>query len=548
MRPLTVAVLAGLAVVVGMPRPAAAQTTIVTHSGAVLRAAPSDTATAVTALPKQTAIELWRGMPEPGQQWFEVRATPSSSVEGVKGWIRADDIQLSSGILALWWRRLSEAAAQLPAEISATTDPETAQWLSFQLGYTYQLMQRLDDAAALFERLARQRPINARTPFGYLAAARVQLERQNAQGSLRVYEALLDAEPDFVVSDRACAASGVAFDHRLCSGEPRITARAGAWRALIDRQAATDRVVVDSAATAEQKARAWFGLAEEWERKNAVDPGRQETGVPSEDPQRCYAAAIAAAPGTVLAGNAQWRLIALSAPYEWEGNVTGMAQWLTRKFGDFLSDYPSHPHAGEALFNVARARWAAAGYPEVFGYIFTPGGWPAWRARAAVLDAWFDTRGFGGGAGGPVLPVNRDETLRALAMFKDVVTRYPTSPAAAEAQYDAAVILDYCLNDKARAIVDFEAFLTLAPQLEPFATKARARLTALRRDANRRIVKPIVDRHSIDKYHAPTSSQTLRPPTRDCRARLPIAGALSRAQVHQGRSCQRLSENSERFP
>ncbi len=111
-------------------------------------------------------------------------------------------------------------------------------------------------------------------------------------------------------------------------------------------------------------------------------------------------------------------------------NVASGAEWLTGEYGAFVRDYPSHPHAGEALFKVAQATWATAGYPEVFGYIFTPDGWPAWRTKAAELEVRFDTGGFGGGSKGPVLPVNRDETLRALAMFKDedVVARYPTSP------------------------------------------------------------------------------------------------------------------------
>ena len=107
---------------------------------------------------------------------------------------------------------------------------------------------------------------------------------------------------------------------------------------------------------------------------------------------------VLASPSTqsagIAAGDAEFRRIVAGGVREWEGDVHGRAAWALESYGAFLKQFPQHPRAGEALFGVAEATWARGGYPELFHYIFTPGGWADWNARAQYLEQWFDTRGF----------------------------------------------------------------------------------------------------------------------------------------------------------
>ena len=81
---------------------------------------------------------------------------------------------------------------------------------------------------------------------------------------------------------------------------------------------------------------------------------------------------MTAAPGSAPAGHAAWRLIPMSAPYEWEGDWQGQAAWTIEKYGGFLESYPGHDLTGDARFQIAMAQWVQAGFPEVYSLIFTP--------------------------------------------------------------------------------------------------------------------------------------------------------------------------------
>jgi hypothetical protein len=48
------------------------------------------------------------------------------------------------------------------------------------------------------------------------------------------------------------------------------------------------------------------------------------------------------------------------------------------------------------------------------------------------------------------------------------------------ARYYSAVILDYCLKDAKRALVEYDAFLKTHPTLDPYVTRASGRIAALR--------------------------------------------------------------------
>ena len=137
---------------------------------------------------------------------------------------------------------------------------------------------------------------------------------------------------------------------------------------------------------------------------------------------------------------------------------------------------PRHTHAGDALFEIARATWAHGGYPEAFSIV---GGPDYSRAKVNALEPWFGTAGFGGGPGVTFPPPDPAQARAALAMFQRVVADYPASESAAMSRYYVAVIYDYCLKDSVRAIPSYEAFLAAHGKLEPYATKAMRRLAAL---------------------------------------------------------------------
>jgi tetratricopeptide (TPR) repeat protein len=403
-------------------------------------------------------------------EWLQVGAVIGGQV--AKGWIKKTDLVLSDGWQRFMGRDYPAATSLLRAEAALAPDPSLRAWLTLQLGFACHASGQLDQAVETLETLARERPVYALTPFAYLAAARVHLDRHDADAMLRTYEALLNAVPSYRVPSVECEARAPA-GRQLCSGEASIERRVVALRALVARQALTTRVLNNPAATGVEKASAWYALGAEWEKKNEIDPGFQETRVPNDDPRRCYEAAVVAAPGSVVSGEAAWKLIAFSAPYEWEGDIEARTEWTLKHYGAFLQTYPGHARSGEALYQIATATWASGGYPEAYDYMFAPAGWSTLGPKRQQLEQWFDTRGFGGGVG----PLTNPKPEEA----KEVVTKHPTSRAAPMAQYYAAVILDYCLSDRTRALFEFEAFLGKYPQIEPFATKARARVAVLRR-------------------------------------------------------------------
>jgi hypothetical protein len=180
----------------------------------------------------------------------------------------------------------------------------------------------------------------------------------------------------------------------------------------------------------------------------------------------------------VRAGNDEWQRIRKSAPYEWEGDIEGIAEWTLSNYGRFLEDYPTHSLAPEAMLNVATAIWARGGYPELFHYIIAPT-WEAHQAKTRLLNQWFDTSGFGGGLG-RVVKQEPEAAIRAREMFVALAAKYPASESAVMARYFSAVILDYCLNDGPKAVAEYQAFVKKHPTVSPYAGKARRRITALR--------------------------------------------------------------------
>jgi hypothetical protein len=180
---------------------------------------------------------------------------------------------------------------------------------------------------------------------------------------------------------------------------------------------------------------------------------------------------------SVRAGNAEWQRIRRSAPYEWEGDIEAIAEWTLRNYRKFLEEYPDHPLAAEAMFNVATATWASGGYPEPFHYIIAAT-WEEHAAKTRHLNQWFDTRGFGGGLD-RVRTQDPDAARRAREMFIALAGKYPSSRSAMMARYYSAVILDYCLNDSANAVVEFRAFVKKHPMAAPYASKTKRRIAAL---------------------------------------------------------------------
>jgi hypothetical protein len=179
------------------------------------------------------------------------------------------------------------------------------------------------------------------------------------------------------------------------------------------------------------------------------------------------------------AGDDEWRRIPKSAPYEWEGDIEGRAQWVLANYGKFVEAYPTHPRAPEAMLNVATAIWAKGGYIELFNYVHAPT-WEEHDAKKRELEQWFDTSGFGGGLG-PTPAREPEAAARAREMFAALVSKYPSSESAAMARYYSAVILDCCLNDRANALAEYRAFVKRHPNLAPFSNKAMRRIAMLNR-------------------------------------------------------------------
>jgi len=172
------------------------------------------------------------------------------------------------------------------------------------------------------------------------------------------------------------------------------------------------------------------------------------------------------------AGDDEWQRIRKSAPYEWEGDTHGIAEWTLTNYGKFVETYPGHPLAHEAMLHVATAIWGEGGYTEVFGYVTAPT-WNEYEAKKRRLEQWFNTSGFGGGIGARPTQ-EREAAIRARQMFLDLTGKYPSSESAVTARYYSAVILDYCLNDTTGALAEYQAFVTRYPTAAAYAAKARA--------------------------------------------------------------------------
>jgi tetratricopeptide (TPR) repeat protein len=217
-----------------------------------------------------------------------------------------------------------------------------------------------------------------------------------------------------------------------------------------------------------------YQLGRRWSETDSVDPAigiRETETIVHANSEEAYRAAVAAGPGSRGAGYAAWELISFDRPYEVEGNYEPEAdRWLTA-YGSFLRTYPGHSLAGEAMFMVARAKWIKAGYPELFGY-FQEG--QNRREVSQFLDTW--------GFGGPVPRVDRrpQDTKEPLRIFREIVRRYPRTNSAAAAQYYVAVILDWCLNNPAQALPEYEKFVALYPASDN-VTIAQRRLETLRK-------------------------------------------------------------------
>jgi outer membrane protein assembly factor BamD (BamD/ComL family) len=94
------------------------------------------------------------------------------------------------------------------------------------------------------------------------------------------------------------------------------------------------------------------------------------------------------------------------------------------------------------------------------------------------LDQWFDTRFFGG----PVdIVEHRPEAARpALKMFEEIAAKYPGTKAAPMARYYAAVMLEWCFNERAAALAEYRRFVSRYPSADKrYLTRAQARIAFL---------------------------------------------------------------------
>jgi outer membrane protein assembly factor BamD (BamD/ComL family) len=350
-------------------------------------------------------------------------------------------------------------------------------------GYAEWAADHLDRAAAIFDAAARQLPRSPLSPVAFVAEAKVRLAQGRPGDAVRAYDALLIAFPGYHLP--ANCVETAAFTNvdmnkgaNVCLGSVAIAERAAAVRGQIKALDRSDRVQADPDATPLEKAQALYDVGRQWERTDAVDPSfatfELEIVVPVRA-RNAYEAAITAAPGSRPAGYAAWRLIELGAPRDgYEGDWEGAADGWLGEFGDFLEKYPHHPLAGEAIFNTALARWIKAGYPEVMGYLQEGADLDVSRAR---IETWFDTSGFGGLV--PRTARHPEATGTALKMFRSVAINYPNTKSAASARYYAAVLLDWCLDDKKAAIAEYRRLVARYPNAAPFADKARARIKSL---------------------------------------------------------------------
>jgi hypothetical protein len=128
---------------------------------------------------------------------------------------------------------------------------------------------------------------------------------------------------------------------------------------------------------------------------------------------------------------------------------------------------------------TGRAASARAGYPEVFGYIESRGTPEDWKREKEYLSQWFETSGFGGGVGIITPKRHPRETVKALQIFREVVTKYPRTRSAPMAQYYSAVIFDYCLNGANNAVRQYNIFLQNVPNGDSYVDRAKKRVAEL---------------------------------------------------------------------
>jgi tetratricopeptide (TPR) repeat protein len=396
------------------------------------------------------------------------------------GWVKADSLFFSEGVSRFAGRRPEDAADTLATELTRAPDAVVASWLRVYLAYSQMNAGDFSRARRTIDDLVRG---SRNTPFNaaaYILLAKWSFWQGDIAGGVRAYEQLLAIYPNYkaTTADSECCDRSVTWNNDIGSGNPSIRVRVDVNRRLTAAKAATARAVANPSTTPLELATLWYRQGEAVERKRRDDPNHATDGPQDRSEERqCYEAAIAAAPGSEPAGRAAWRLVPLSAPYEWEGDWRGISAWMLDNYGRFVASYPHHPLTGEAKFQIAKARWGGAGYPEIFNYIFPVRGLEDFAAHGAVLEQWFDTRGFGGG-GGELVPQDTAEAARTIPLFEDVVEHFSTTASAGLAAYYIGVIYDHCLNDRTHALTAYRRF-TQAYPTNPNVGRARKRIAIL---------------------------------------------------------------------
>ena len=453
--------------------------TLVLAAEARVHAMPSSDAPVLATLQHGALVYVRRT----GAEWCDVTVSLPPRVERpIDGAMRCGELVHSAGMAAFENRRFAEAMQLLSDEVRATGDPLVGEWLQFFLGYALWASDRTEHARETFEAIAARQPAGPLRIDAFVALAKLAWSEGRPESAIAAYERLLANYPEFLGRGYRSAPSIEPYpsdwetNAPIVLGDGLIPRRLQAARSLVTVMRSTDATLKNQQSTPAQRASAWLALGRAWEAKNEVDPGRVGiVNIPLRtEAQQAYETAVALAPESAPAGSAAWRLIAFTEPYEWEGDWEAASAWNIKEYSAFRDRYPAHALVGEALFRIATARWVQAGYPEVYHYIFAPDR-EAFIARQRTLDVWFDGGGFGGGNGN-VVPQHPEQTAGALKLFREVVAKYPATESAAMAQYYVAVILDYCLGDRDAARPEYETFIRKYPKVEPFVTKAKARL------------------------------------------------------------------------
>ena len=181
-------------------------------------------------------------------------------------------------------------------------------------------------------------------PLAYLAAARIRTDYDNLRGAVRTYEAMLRALPDYRVSEQTCDVNSVFRNQYVCSGDPSIATRLEAARRLLQVRATLEPRIADTTRPAVERAESAVRLAEAWLAKTEIDPGPypETHKLYSAAAARLYERAIQLAPRSTPAGDAAWKLIEFSEPYEWEGFIDEMYSWTLKQYSPFVAALP-HP-------------------------------------------------------------------------------------------------------------------------------------------------------------------------------------------------------------